>query len=132
MAAFMQPSQFSVSSHQRNIKREKRLGRLRSLEEKLLKRSPTTTKKEKKIHYLGIYVLDISEVLSKKPVASWLPPKNVNNGPEEAILYTLMEGKSELIMFGGILKDANSLAPCNLSSQISNSLHFITAPNYVI
>lgn len=133
MAAFMQPS--SLTMHQKNQMREKRLGKLQKIEEKMFKKGPNlmSNKKEKKTHYLGIYVLDISQVLNtKKPIATWLPPKNVNNGPEETILYTLVEGKSELVMFGGIQKDANSLAACNLSNQISNSLHFVTSPSYVI
>ncbi|XP_050302443.1 F-box only protein 42-like [Anthonomus grandis grandis] len=129
MAAFHTPP--LLSPPQRNLKREKRLGKLQNMEEKLLKK--TAPKKEKRTYYLGMYVLDISKVLDRKnPVATWLPPKNVKNGPEESILYTLVEGKGELVMFGGILKDANSLAPCNLSSQISNSLHFVSANDYVI
>ncbi|KAJ8918194.1 hypothetical protein NQ315_014060 [Exocentrus adspersus] len=110
--------------------REKRLANLLRVEENSTK---GTYKREKKTHYLGVYLLDISQVLNENPVATWLPPKHLSNGPEETILYTLVEGKSELIMFGGIQKDANSLSfSMNLSSQISNSLHFITAPNYVI
>lgn len=81
--------------------------------------------------YLGLYVLDIGQVL-KAQQASWLTPKNVQGGPEETILYSLVPGRSELIMFGGILKDSRSLAQCSLYSQISNLLYFITAPNYVI
>ncbi|KAL1514120.1 hypothetical protein ABEB36_003433 [Hypothenemus hampei] len=62
-------------------------------------------KREKKMHYLGLYVLDLANVLEKNPIATWLPPNNLQNGPEETILYTLLEGNSELIMFGGILKE---------------------------
>ncbi|XP_060516603.1 F-box only protein 42 [Cylas formicarius] len=128
MAAFSQPS--DVGSAAKKTAREKRLANLLKIEEKMTKGA--ATKREKKTHYLGMYVLDISQVLSKSPVAIWLPPKGVKNGPEETILYTLVEGKSELIMFGGIQKDANSLLTVNISSQISNSLHFITSPSYVI
>lgn len=111
-------------------RREKRLANLLRVEESLTKGA---YKKEKKTHYLGAYVLDISQVLSDNPVATWLPPKNLKNGPEETILYTLVEGKSELIMFGGIKKEANSLGfSTNLSNQISNSLYFIKAPSYKI
>lgn len=111
--------------------KEKRIANLLKMQENLGLKG--TCKREKKTHYLGMYVLDISQVLNDDPVARWLPPKNVKNGPEETILYSLVAGKSELIMFGGIQKDANSVGwPMNMSSQISNSLHFITAPNYVI
>ncbi|XP_056648886.1 F-box only protein 42 [Diorhabda carinulata] len=109
--------------------REKRLANLFKVEENFTKGA---YKREKKTHYLGVYVLDISKVLEEPHTATWLPPKNLKNGPEETILYTLVEGKSELVMFGGI-QDANSIGfSKNLSSQISNSLHFITAPSYVI
>lgn len=128
MAAFNGPDNRKVQVAE--AMREKRLANLLKVEENLTKGA---YKREKKTHYLGVYVLDISQVLNENPVANWLPPKNIKNGPEETILYTLVEGKSELIMFGGIQKDANSLgSSMNLSSQISNSLHFITAPSYII
>uniref|UniRef100_A0A6P7FJY5 F-box only protein 42 n=1 Tax=Diabrotica virgifera virgifera TaxID=50390 RepID=A0A6P7FJY5_DIAVI len=110
--------------------REKRLATLLKVEENMTKGA---YKREKKTHYLGVYTLDISKVLNDPPTATWIPPKNIKNGPEETILYTLVEGKSELIMFGGIQKDANSIGfSKNMNNQISNSLHFITAPSYVI
>ncbi|XP_023017017.2 F-box only protein 42 isoform X1 [Leptinotarsa decemlineata] len=110
--------------------REKRLANLLKVEENLTKGA---FKREKKTHFLGLYVLDISQVLANGNIATWIPPKKLKNGPEEKILYTLVKGKSELIMFGGIQKDFNSLGfSKNLSSQISNTLHFITAPSYVI
>lgn len=124
MAAFNGPDQ---------RKREDELKRLERLE-KMKVKFKTAGKREKKTHYLGIYVLDISQVLTHS-YATWLPPKNINIGPEETILYTLVEGKSELIMFGGIQKEPAEITmgySTNLSSQISNSLHFITAPSYVI
>lgn len=116
-----------------NQRRDKRLGSLMKFQEQFQK--TLLTKRERKMHYLGIYVLDLSEIYNSKPKATWLPAKNLNNGPEETILYSLVEGKSELIMFGGIQKDANSVVLTtnnSFNSQISNSLHFITAPNYVI
>lgn len=110
--------------------REQRLARLSEIKENMKK-----NKKEEKNrnHYLGIYVLDLSKALDSKPYVTWLPPKNLGNGPEETILYTLLAGKSELVMFGGIRKDPTSLGfSVNINNQISNSLHFISAPNYVI
>ncbi|XP_066155294.1 F-box only protein 42-like isoform X1 [Euwallacea fornicatus] len=89
-------------------------------------------KRRKNSNYLGLYVLDISETMTGLGAATWLPPRNVQEGPDETILYSLVYGKSELIMFGGILKDGGTLAQCSLYSQISNSVYFITAPNYVI
>ncbi|CAH1118044.1 unnamed protein product [Phaedon cochleariae] len=127
MAAF-QSNDRRQSEHAEKM-REKRLACLVKNEEILLQ----AFKKEKKTHHLGVYVLDIAGILEPPHRATWLPPKNMRNGPEETILYTLVEGKSELVMFGGIQKDANSLGLSkNLSNQISNSLHFVMAPNYVI
>ncbi|CAG9864308.1 unnamed protein product [Phyllotreta striolata] len=128
MAAFNGPAERKIETTERI--REKRLANLLKVEENLTKGA---YKREKKTHYLGVYVLDISRVLEDPPVAVWLQPKNLKNGPEETILYTLVKGKSELVMFGGIQKDAHLIGLSkNLSSQISNSLHFITAPSYVI
>lgn len=128
MAAFNGPDNRRLLESEKM--REKRLASLLKVEENLTK---CVNKRERKTHYLGLYVLDISQVLNEDSVASWLTPKNLKNGPEETILYTLVEGNSELIMFGGIQKDANSLGwSMNLSSQISNTLHFITAPRYII
>lgn len=89
---------------------------------------------------MSMFVLDISQVLSNECYVEWLPVKsnNVLNGePREKILYTLIAGKGELIMFGGIQKDATSITPqAQLSSDVpntvSNSLHFITAPKGII
>ncbi|CAH1989971.1 unnamed protein product [Acanthoscelides obtectus] len=128
MAAFNGPD-FSRQQESEKM-REKRLARLLKVEENLTKGA---YKREKKTHYLGMYLLDISNVLSDRPIVTWLPPNNLKNGPEEAMLYTLVEGNSELIMFGGIKNDSGSLGfSVDLSSQISNTLHFITAPSYVI
>lgn len=120
---------------------ERRQETIRRAEEKWKK-----TVKEKEIsakyaakprrNVLAMYVLDISHALDEQPYVTWLPLKNDGvpaNGPEETVLYTLVEGKSELVMFGGIRKEASTPAcTTNLGNQVSNSLHFITAPRYVI
>lgn len=114
-------------------RRQKRLENLERFQDKLKQKSSSPVKR----NVLGIYVLDIAHALDEKPFVTWLSVKNdqmvVSDGPEETILYSLVEGKSELIMFGGIQQDASSLAcTTNLSNQVSNSLHFITAPRYII
>lgn len=115
-----------VQEMEENHRKEQRIF---TLEEQCLKKGFHVN--NRRGPYLGLYVLDIGQVL-KAQQASWLTPKNVQGGPEETILYSLVPGRSELIMFGGILKDSRSLAQCSLYSQISNLLYFITAPNYVI
>lgn len=133
-------------------KMEKRLALLRKMEENPEQEKkdksdtqndqPSKPKKQRK-HVLGMYVLDISQALADDPYATWLPWKSTelsSYGPEETILYTLVPGKGELIMFGGIQKDGNvlnclnCLSNCisNVSNQVSNSLHFITAPRMQI
>lgn len=95
---------------------------------------------ESTTHRLGIYVLDIKDTLKnlditcvKKPSAVWLPPKHDSKGPDEAILYTLVAGKSELIMFGGVERESNPVGlMVDIDSQISNNVHFLKAPNYVV
>ncbi|KAG8236336.1 hypothetical protein J437_LFUL010470, partial [Ladona fulva] len=66
---------------------------------------------------MSLHVLDTSKALAEyEPFVSWLPVQptsetfDSNIGPEETILYTLVPGKGELIMFGGIRKDAASVA----------------------
>lgn len=86
---------------------------------------------------LGMYVLDISHLMDlEDPHVQWLPLKSensINDGPEERVLYSLVPGKSELIMFGGIQMDPQRMIECSaMTNQISNLLHFITAPRYVI
>lgn len=83
---------------------------------------------------LAIHVLDISSILDGDPHSSvsWLCPKDreIRGAPEEFIMYSLVLGKGELIMFGGVHNDANL---SNISSpQYSNSLHFIKPPRDVI
>lgn len=124
-------------------RRERRLENLRRIEEKLKKQIKESSEacvvpspKKQKRNVLGMYVLDISHALDEKPYVTWLPLKNngaYTQGPEETVLYSLVAGNAELIMFGGIQKDDTSLAfTTNLSNQVTNSLHFITAPKYII
>nr|XP_022919106.1 F-box only protein 42-like isoform X2 [Onthophagus taurus] len=136
LAAFNNPDDQQPSTS----KEERRMENLRRVEEKWKgiqkqKEKAAELKTKHKRNLLEMYVLDISHALDDRPYVTWLPPKSsgLSNGPEETILYTLVEGKAELVMFGGIQKDPTSFAcDTNLSKQVSNSLHFITAPKYVI
>lgn len=94
------------------------------------------TKKHKR-NQLSIFVLDISNVNSEECSATWMQnDKNIisKEAPEETILYSLVAGKGELIMFGGIQRDATScmLNIASTTEQVSNTLHFIRAPKCVI
>ncbi|KAJ1520014.1 hypothetical protein ONE63_004244 [Megalurothrips usitatus] len=83
-----------------------------------------------------VCVMDITNVLEDECSVRWLTLSSeaCNNGPEETILYTLVAGRGELIMFGGIHRDAMTLMTnqLNSSSNLSNSLHFVSAPHGVI
>uniref|UniRef100_A0A0A9YZ53 F-box only protein 42 n=1 Tax=Lygus hesperus TaxID=30085 RepID=A0A0A9YZ53_LYGHE len=116
--------------------REKQLDAIKRMEERLrsLIKPQEKIKKKAKPPKMAMFVLDISRLLDEKPEVSWLPIKSVAMGsPEPTILYTLVRGKGELIMFGGIKKDANALAnqspqvPSDTSDTVSDTLHFITA-----
>ena len=56
---------------------------------------------------MALSVLDISKALSDR-VVTWLPPSPLppdSEVPQECILYSLVRGRTELIMFGGLMKD---------------------------
>ncbi|KAG8197516.1 hypothetical protein JTE90_007254 [Oedothorax gibbosus] len=83
---------------------------------------------------MSMYVLDISTALDG--YVTWKTLKNQSpTAPEEIILYSLVLGKGELIMFGGIQKDLNSQLQDDETSVpeiVSNCLHFMTAERFVI
>lgn len=83
-----------------------------------------------------VCVMDISDVLKEECSVRWLAlsPDACPSGPEETILYTLVAGRGELIMYGGIHREAMTLMTNSQSNNLnlSNSLHFISAPHGVI
>lgn len=96
----------------------------------------TTVNKTK---VMAMHVCDLSRVLTTgdddPPVMTWLdPPGNLgcfDGAPEKVIMYSLVAGKGELIMFGGLVKETNSQEVDDLS-KVSNGLHFLTVPKRVI
>lgn len=109
---------------------------LRRMEEKFRNRRAHLVKVFPKAeNTLSIYVLDISNVLSDDCDASWIPLKqNDHSGPDERILYSLVVGRGELIVFGGIRKEHSTLQGYSDvdDSVVYNDLHFINPPRYVI
>lgn len=74
-----------------------------------------------------VHVLDISQAVESGQ-ATWLPIRGINltDSPDEATFYTLVEGRGELMMFGGIHGDArnlqrgsSTLQPQAVSSDVS-------------
>ncbi|KAK9872927.1 hypothetical protein WA026_020279 [Henosepilachna vigintioctopunctata] len=100
----------------------------RRFQQDMFRKAKDADKKNK--NYLGLYVLDLKHVLDDKPYVTWLTPKTFNKGPEETILYTLVQGNSEIIMFGGIQNDTSSID--KLNNEISNSIYIISATDRII
>lgn len=85
---------------------------------------------------MAMFVMDITNVLTELCV-KWLPIKSVaTGGPEHTILYSLVSGQGEIIMFGGIQKDVSLFSieesSINVINTVTNTLHFISAPQAVI
>lgn len=131
MAAFRdEPTRNSSNSN-----RQRQLESLRRMEE-IIKNRRTQSKVVKKTsNTLSIFVLDITNVLCEECSASWIPLKqNDQSGPDERILYSLVAGRGELIVFGGIRKQQAFTHghPEMDESEVYNDLHFINPPRYII
>ncbi|XP_049880127.1 F-box only protein 42 [Pectinophora gossypiella] len=85
---------------------------------------------------LTMHVLDIASVLDGNTLnyVTWLCPRlgEMSGAPEELVMYSLVKGNGELIMFGGVHNDISILNYSEHQSMYSNSLHFITPPRDVI
>lgn len=91
--------------------------------------------KKTKRNTLTMHVLDISTILNGNSLnyVAWLCPRlgETDGAPEELIMYSLVKGNGELIMFGGVTNDIG----CNyseLNNMYSNSLYTITSPRDII
>jgi hypothetical protein len=124
------------SNRMRN--RERQLETLRRLEEKFKSKysiaKQTAAEPAKPRNTMAMYVLDIYEVLSHKR-ATWLPPRTPPATPDAAapeitVLYSLVLGMSELIMFGGIEKDEQEIN--NYENTACSHLRIISAPRDII
>jgi F-box protein 42 len=87
---------------------------------------------------MSLCLLDISEALTKNKVR-WLPPNDaVTSGrgsPEEAVLYSIVHGRGELIVFGGVQKFIATQSTTNSPGGpniVSNAVYFIQAPKCII
>lgn len=87
---------------------------------------------------MSICVLDISEALVNNTV-QWLPPSdaplNPNDSPEETVLYSIVHGRGELIVFGGVQKFIATQGTTNTPGGpniVSNAVYFIQAPKCII
>ena len=87
-------------------------------------------------HTMSTFILDISRCLSHGEV-EWLEqgPASRIQAPTESILYSLVLGRTELIMFGGLQKDVSIGAgrgAGQTSDTVSNDLYFLNPPQLSI
>lgn len=75
---------------------------------------------------LSVFVLDISTIETTK-MCRWLPQTKLVCGPQELSLYSLIVGSSEIIMFGGVHKNASG----KFNDHISNSVHVLRAQRQI-
>ncbi len=97
-----------------------------------------STYTESTLNPMQLFALDISKVVEQNS-AQWLQRNHyTSQGPEEVILYSLVAGRAELVMFGGIQKDKNmkqsqhESALNNIPDIVSNHLHIIKAKREII
>ncbi|XP_032529701.2 F-box only protein 42 [Danaus plexippus] len=92
--------------------------------------------KKIKRNTLSMHVLDISTIVGGNSMnyVSWLCPRlgEMRGAPEELVMYSLVKGNGELIMFGGVHNDISILNYNEQQNMYSNSLHFITPPRDII
>lgn len=129
MTAFRnEPVRYDINNH-----RQRQLESLRRMEESIRNRRTQSKSAKKTRNTLSIFVLDITNVLCDECSASWIPLKHSDqSGPNERILYSLVAGRGELIVFGGIAKEYIQSHPDMDEPEVYNDLHFINPPRYVI
>ena len=133
--------------------REKQLEALRRFEERLLASQasghlrsndgqnksrfyPTSLKvKKDPVSPMLLHVLDISEVLTCG-TAKWRPiVENMSvDAAEETVFYSLVQGRGELILFGGIQKDIQSMqrGMDPKSHVVSNNLYILSPKKHYV
>ncbi|KAK6177457.1 hypothetical protein SNE40_015553 [Patella caerulea] len=124
--------------------RQKQLDTLRKYEERFRQQQATaspapspTDKPESpskdRTSPMYMHVLDISHVIETGS-ASWKPYKEIvtPDTPEETVFFSLVHGRGELIMFGGIEKDINSMQRGMeiKSLSVSNSVSIISSKHF--
>ena len=83
-------------------------------------------------HRMTTHILDISHAISDHYV-TWqlVSPVNSSEAPQESILYSLVLGRTELVMFGGLQKDVSlngGRGHQNNSETVSNCLFYLNPP----
>nr|CAD7396579.1 unnamed protein product [Timema cristinae] len=114
MAAF---NQVSGVAEARSRNRQRQLGVLHQYEERI-RRLSTPPAIPPRAPTMSMFVLDLS--MARAGHVAWLQSRKLPWGdPKETILYSLVTGRGELIMFGGFQY---------MASTVSNTVHFISTP----
>uniref|UniRef100_A0A1B0C0K1 F-box domain-containing protein n=1 Tax=Glossina palpalis gambiensis TaxID=67801 RepID=A0A1B0C0K1_9MUSC len=137
MAAFNvqnRPRSLSKDHNERIRRMEEKMNALRNsrrnavAEQKPLKEpSPKRAKR----NVLSLFVCDLSNALSDDPHLQWVEHKNYGilpGAPERLILSTMVPGNGELVLFGGVQKETLY----EMTHQVSNSVHFLSAPKDIV
>ncbi|GBP31172.1 F-box only protein 42 [Eumeta japonica] len=92
--------------------------------------------KKQRRNTLTMHVLDISTILNERTLnyVTWMCPPlgEVAGAPAELVMYSLVRGNGELIMFGGVHNDIELFNITSHHNLYSNAIHFITPPRDVI
>lgn len=140
MAAFACDSTLNISPPENDLVNQRQIAHLENRREHFpqpdnaQQRQPAV--KKIKRNTLSMHVLDISTIVNgnSNNYVSWLCPRlgEMNGAPEELVMYSLVKGNGELIMFGGVHNDISILHCSEHQSMYSNSLHFIRPPRDII
>lgn len=141
MAAFACDSPGNNALAENDLINQRQIAHLENIENRLEpqpqngEQRPPMVKKIKR-NTLAMHVLDISTVVNGNSMnyVSWLCPRlgELHGAPEELVMYSLVKGNGELIMFGGVHNDISILNYSEQQNMYSNSLHFITPPRDII
>ncbi|XP_067628744.1 RING finger protein B [Eurosta solidaginis] len=140
MAAFNvqnRPRSLSKDHNERIRRMEEKMNALRNSRRNAVVGEPNKPVKEPspkriKRNVLSLFVCDLSAAMDKKdPHLQWIEYKNygvIPGAPERLILSTMVAGHGELILFGGVHKETLG----EITHQVSNSIHFLSAPRDII
>lgn len=136
MAAFAcDPTNDGVPEHDLNLINLRNVAHLENIREPPPPEHPEIKPEVKKTkrNTLTMHVMDISTIVNGNFMnyVSWLCPRlgETNGAPEELIMYSLVKGNGELIMFGGV---TNDIGISEINNMYSNSLYTITSPRDII
>lgn len=119
--------------NRQSANRQRQLESLRRMEERIQNRNAKRLQL-KRTDKFSIFCLDIEDIVGDKCTANWIKyPDGPRVGPEVRILYSLVLGKGELIVFGGIRKELSAQGQTeDHDSEVYNEVLFIKPPQYAI